>query len=339
MSYTIVYSRQFIRVPTAGNGGEDIVIPLALSGCNNVTEFVGTRERRARNWDVFGNDKVFITTEQELMDTVRSLYGNTDWECFKYNSQWLDGAGVIKFYQNGCKAAKTMEELRTLKPGLTLCCVLGYYTKNENGGANIYREKPESRAYIRYSDELAEWLKTYSVERDKLLADEMTTDAYLRIQFPLSEPLKLGVRSKAIEGPVVVKSGKGYVTEYTDTSVSCGAVEQALVFESATEARAKLPAWYFQPSYNGKKKSVQFIKAETAKKERPYVIRFKDTPGYAGDYLDHLTRNRLYATHSPKYVQKRFATEKEAQRYFDTKIAPRYIRFKACEIVDLRTIK
>ena len=48
MSYTIMYGKQFLKTSRG-------IIPLALHGDNNVTEYVRGWEVRERHWSVYSN--------------------------------------------------------------------------------------------------------------------------------------------------------------------------------------------------------------------------------------------------------------------------------------------
>lgn len=112
MSYDIVYERQFIRLP------DNRIIPLILVGSNNVTEphWVGAKcsERRARDWSIFFSAKGVAWTEDELRALVQSCVPTTYGEHFKFRSKWVDDEGFVRFFENGIKNAKTIEELKEL---------------------------------------------------------------------------------------------------------------------------------------------------------------------------------------------------------------------------------
>lgn len=59
MSYTIMYGKQFLKTSRG-------IIPLALHGDNNVTEYVRGREVRERHWSVYSNNKIEFTPDEYL---------------------------------------------------------------------------------------------------------------------------------------------------------------------------------------------------------------------------------------------------------------------------------
>ena len=70
MSYTIMYGKQFLKTSRG-------IIPLALHGDNNVTEYVRGREVRERHWSVYANDKIEFTPDEYLAYSIHSAATNT----------------------------------------------------------------------------------------------------------------------------------------------------------------------------------------------------------------------------------------------------------------------
>lgn len=109
MSYEIVYNKQFLKI-------DGKIIPLVLHGSNNCYEpLTNRRERRERNWNPFyiGNNKQIALTETDLIKMAESLCDGGEYQDhFMQNGKWVDDKGLIRFFQNGIKNAKTIEELR-----------------------------------------------------------------------------------------------------------------------------------------------------------------------------------------------------------------------------------
>lgn len=82
MSYTIMYGKQFIKTSRG-------IIPLALHGDNNVTEYVRGREVRERHWSVYSNDKIEFTPD-EYFAYLRSFCGNEYQEHFFANGKFVN---------------------------------------------------------------------------------------------------------------------------------------------------------------------------------------------------------------------------------------------------------
>lgn len=108
MSYEIVYDRQFLKT------ADGKFIPLTLHGSNNCYEpRTNGRERRTRYWDSLftGENENIALAADELRTKVKSWTGGAYQEHFRYHGKWVDDAGLLRFAENGIKAAKTVEEL------------------------------------------------------------------------------------------------------------------------------------------------------------------------------------------------------------------------------------
>lgn len=145
MSYEIVYNRQFLKI-------DDKIIPLVLYGSNNCTEISSRgRERRERSWHpmYFGRNETIAFSEQEILERVRSNFNG--YEHFMRNGKWVDDAGLLRFFQNGVKEAKTIEELQET---YFFNGLFGYFSVWGRSGNHV-----EHRKEIRSSDDLREYLK------------------------------------------------------------------------------------------------------------------------------------------------------------------------------------
>jgi hypothetical protein len=83
MSYEIVYNRQFLKI-------DGKIIPLALYGSNNCTEYHNGRERREREWySMYFNagNQIIAVTEEEILNTIQSYTGGKYQQHFMKNSK------------------------------------------------------------------------------------------------------------------------------------------------------------------------------------------------------------------------------------------------------------
>lgn len=108
MSYTIVYNRQFLKI-------DNKIIPLSLYGDNNCTQYHNGRERRVREWYSMyfnGGNQMIAVTEDEITEKIKSYTGGQYQDHFMKNSKWVDDKGLIRFFNDGIKEAKTIDELQ-----------------------------------------------------------------------------------------------------------------------------------------------------------------------------------------------------------------------------------
>lgn len=154
MSYEIVYERQFVKVPLP-NCDEPWILPLTLHGSNNCTEMTyNGRERRERHWSGIyfnGGNQLPVEAPAVMMKKIESFCGGAYQEHFKRNGKWVDDAGLIRFFNNGIKNAKTIEELNELSR----------YPVELNGYLSIWvgsDNKREMMKSIRSSAELVQFI-------------------------------------------------------------------------------------------------------------------------------------------------------------------------------------
>ena len=110
MSYEIVYNKQFLVI-------DGKIIPLVLHGSSNCYEpLPNGRQRREREWNAIyigGSNKLIAVTAVEIMKEIESYCDGGEYqEHFMQNGKWVDDKGLIRFFQNGIKNAKTIEELK-----------------------------------------------------------------------------------------------------------------------------------------------------------------------------------------------------------------------------------
>lgn len=146
MSHTIVYNRQFLKI-------DNKIIPLALYGSNNCTEYHNGRERCEREWWSMyfnGQNQMITATEKEILNTIQNHTGGEYQQHFIKNSKWIDDKGLIRFFNDGIKNAKTIEELKD-----------EYYFTGLNGYFSIWKgfdNTIENRVSIYNSNDLREFL-------------------------------------------------------------------------------------------------------------------------------------------------------------------------------------
>lgn len=148
MSYEIVYNKQFLKI-------DGKIIPLVLHGSNNCYEpLTNGRQRRERNWNpiyISSNAQIAVT-ESDLMKRIKSLCDGGEYqEHFMQNGKWVDDKGLIRFFQNGIKNAKTIEELKE-----------DYFFKGMYGYFSVWKgtnNTIENRMEINSSDNLREFLE------------------------------------------------------------------------------------------------------------------------------------------------------------------------------------
>lgn len=148
MSYEIVYNKQFLNI-------DGKIIPLTLCGSSNCYELLPNgRQRREREWNaiyISKGNKQIAATETDIMKEIESCCGGEYQEHFMQNGKWVDDKGLIRFFQNGIKNAKTIEELKE-----------EYFFRGMCGYFSIWQEMDntiENRVEINSSDDLRKFLE------------------------------------------------------------------------------------------------------------------------------------------------------------------------------------
>lgn len=160
MSYEIVYNRQFLKI-------DDKIIPLVLHGSNNSYEITWNgKERRERNWNpmYLSCNKMIAITENELMKLIEDCCDGTCQEHFMRNNKWVDDKGLIRFFQNGIKNAKTIEEMNE-----------EYYFSGLQGYFSIWKHMDntiENKVEINSSEDLREFLSAIQKRLDNKTVNE-----------------------------------------------------------------------------------------------------------------------------------------------------------------------
>lgn len=165
MGYTIIDARSFIKT-TRG------IIPLALGGSNNCSEFIydrnfKPREVRERHWFLLGGINLLELPEDEFVAKVNTTFPDTDDECWMMNSKWVTCSQARKWFARAAKDAAPLEDILAANPGVNdLNVGLMPYT---SGDHLLWR-------YVRTTDELEVWLD----EARELVKNTRTTTSSCR---------------------------------------------------------------------------------------------------------------------------------------------------------------
>ena len=211
MSYEIVYAREFIKT------GDERIIPLVLAGSNNCWSYTfNGRSRRERHWFPFlakqGENPAFYP--EDLMKRVQTYIPSEYQEHFIRNGKWVRDDGFVRFFVNGIKRAKRLEELhKELIWQETLEGTVYYYDKKLD---------PQTihSAFIRSTCDLDAFLKNV----DELIEENKDNHRlYIGLCFSGNDALQRDKetkpkRKKASEF-YVVTTGRGYVSKLTRRGV------------------------------------------------------------------------------------------------------------------------
>ena len=231
MSYEIVYDREFIKT-TDGR-----IIPLVLSGSNNCWETgLGSRWRRERHWCLWliqENESPAVTAES-LMERVRQCIPSTYQQHFIRNGKWADDAAFFRFFENGIKKAKTLEDLnKELSWPEILEGYIFYFDEN-------LEQQMIYSSHIKNSDELDNFLKEVD---ERLQKNSDVEKIYARLKFLsnnlLERPRKPRKKPEHLEeNYYVITTNHGYVSKLTRTGLySTWSYSYAKQFASAEQAR------------------------------------------------------------------------------------------------------
>ena len=122
MSYDVVYERVFITTPLG-------YVPLLLSANSSCATLCNGRWVMAKNWSVWGRGPCY--TVQEFEQMIEFICENGPYGHFKYKGRWLYNEGLRKFYKNGLRQSRTIEEITRIIPRATLKCCLYIYNSNK----------------------------------------------------------------------------------------------------------------------------------------------------------------------------------------------------------------
>ena len=219
MSYVIVYDKVFIKTPN----GLSVAV---LHGDNNVWE--AGNKRRVRDWNCWLLD----ATESEVRTYFNEWLGREYQQHFKMNSKWIDDAALTRWVESGIKNARTLEEIRAIRPFETLHCRLSVY----DGSSQHF----ELNKYNRNTEEFEAWIKS---AKDRLKNKRPEETIYVVTAFSSNEPLRLGKNITFIKGKVIAKyKRKMFISTCNDghwTNASANP-NDAIVFDSLESAKEAL---------------------------------------------------------------------------------------------------
>lgn len=177
MSYSIVYAREFIKT------GDGRILPLVLCGSNNCwTIGISGRESRERHWNLMyiKNNEIPALFPKQLIDKVKAYIPSEYQQHFMRSGKWVDDAGLMRFFENGIKKAKTLEEINDeLLIKSRLCGEIYYYKGYDT--VCIYS------SIIKSTEQLDDFLS----ETDRLICENKNAHKlYVDISFDIEKPLE-----------------------------------------------------------------------------------------------------------------------------------------------------
>lgn len=310
MSIEIMYGRQFVKLD------EEHILPLILHGSSNCTMFVGGKEILEREWRCFISGTVIpgSTVEEYRKAINKFVSNNPDGEWFRQGGKMLLGSNMLKWFDSGCKSAATIEEIKMKYPTQSIKCSLMGFSKDKNN----YHHTTKFLKYCDTTEEIKEWLATYSNYKD----DEY--DYYIHIGLLGIKPVSMGKPMRE-NVPVIVKIGKKYLTEISEFSMTyCGDITQAKIFANKEEFEKICLPWRFSDKYS-------IISATTALVAKPYIIAKSNNEKL---FVKNISSRHCFYTTDYKQA-KAFKTENEAkkwkEKYLDNRL---YTCYKVISIED-----
>lgn len=310
MSYEKLYSKQFVKVE------ENWIIPMVLSGSSNCTMYYGGREIGERSWFHFvpscdnhiDNLTMNINDIRDYYDK-RTKEGDPESEWFKdmNSGNWITNATFMKWFDNGVKSARTIEEVKSVIPGQSIYCFVTSYHNTE------FKSVQNKCTYCNSTEELKNWI--YSLKDYK--APENYDTTYVNMGWTGIEPLHLGKKVEVKDNiPVVCKVKRNYIYAYTDTSLSYTQDKsKAIVFSNKEDFENKLlPVLH---KFHDTKWTL--VSAESAKKEveKNFAILVK-RGSYCGAYIKKKAKYTVYF--SGQGSAKKFPTQKSAEKWIEEKL-------------------
>ncbi len=166
------------------------------------------------------------------MEQVKSSVPSNNNEHFVRNGKWVDDAGYVRFFENGIKKSKTLEELNDeLLFTVHLNCLVYYYVED-------YNERNLHISTVKNSVDLDVFLKKV----DELIAEYSGKEKlYVSIEFECSDTLKrkkkIRERKERLKEFYVITTVNGYVSKLTRrTLYSTQCAQCAKQFESKEKA-------------------------------------------------------------------------------------------------------
>ena len=300
MSYEICYAKNFIRT-TRG------IIPLALMGSSNCTEYIGGREVLERGWTILGTGNDIELPEKEIINRAKPVTDTLkDHELFMFNSRWVchcptkEGGGIdyLVWMKNGCRDACTLEEYKDSRATLKLHCGIYRATGNYTNSGMV----PEMDEYVSSTEALEKW-----IDGAKAFISGCADRCYPVMEFPGRNGIKKP--QPDMKGQVIVKKGRAYISSFIKNGANLTYnIHEAQIFEDAQTAKDALHE-HFMHGYT-------LVSAERIKvcSDRDYIITLD------GRIFERLTARSIRFTHSNP---KRFKTEKQALDYIEKTLKPK----------------
>lgn len=281
MSYVIVYDRQVVKTPLGYSF-------MVLHGDSNVWEPLAKgRERRARSW----NSWAINMTAEEIRSYFKGWCGSEFQEHFRLygHQEFVDDAGLMRWVENGLKAARTIEEFAQAHHSLR-----GYlwYSKDHK----FYRG---AEWHISTEDEYIGWVDAVKKEKAVLGQDGINATENLCFGYD-TEPLRMPRKQKPATGKVVVRYGKSYYVGSTPSGhEACSDLTYAKVFSSWEEAENGSPEFFGR-----KNRTIHSLaNIQKAEEKKRYVIQFKWPYGHT-EYVSKRVRNGWRTVSSTKYAMR-----------------------------------
>ena len=317
MSITIVYDRKFIKC------GDLLYVPMALYGSSNCTtmNWRTGREVRERDWGLFMVDeKMLLTTEADMLEAVNKVYPKDaeEGESFVFRGQHLSKAEAYRFFENGIRNAESLESILWNNPATSLAGELRTYV----GDFEYSYELSWKEEYMHDTADVEAWITKAKRRKAELTRNHLVSNVYILLRFTCSEPLK----SSPVKDPLVPcvaykiqKHRKVFLANVTDNSVSYDFdFAKAQVFANVEEAHDAIGQWA--------RKGVHIIEASKVKPmkedEKDYVLSLSNLGSQV--FVTKKTRGCVYFTHGITSQTKRFASEKEALKWYESKIGNRF---------------
>lgn len=293
MGYTIMDGKQFIKT-TRG------IIPMALYGSNNCTEFVNGREVRERHWGIYANGRTEFQPN-EYIKWLEGFCGCSHQEHFMKNSKWVDDKGLIRWAKDGIKNAMTIEEILEYNPWQQLHCRIYINYKN--------RTDP---IVCKTTQELETWLDS-AYKQIKEIESTSMDEPFIALWFNGREKLNAPIKGQGPQGKVIAMlRGCGYITYVNSNSYSYSRdISQAQVFESVEKAQEEFEG--LRTHFHTK---LRFVDAKRKDICRDFCVMVQTNSCKSGLYLKTRVRGSLKLT-TELAATMRFSTEKAAQKYID----------------------
>ena len=301
MSYPILYNRIVVR----SNSGYTF---LVLMGDNNVYD--ANNRRRSRDWSIMARG----ANEQEILEHFQSCCGSKYQEHFVFRGKWVDDAALMRWAKSGLKNAHSVEEVVEATRCALHCYIV--YSPTEScelpegitsaASYGVWRRTLDE--YVKTTDEFDAWFRKADELREHL--KKQNIDTYREVDV-CTEKFSFSKASKPINGKVLIKRGKYFISDFSENSFSSTSdVHSAKVFETYDDAAFAVD----QLKKVNNRKQYLLLSAEKAYRrdaDKKYLIEIHDRHGYLEGYFVRSTK-RGYRYTRYKTTATRF-TEKEAK--------------------------